>query len=69
MGIVVDLERHDPIADHVGMIDPGRAFLLVGGVGIALEPGVGVPGHVPGVGDPGRGLGVERRRLSARTGL
>ena len=61
--VVVDLERHDPVADHVGMIDPGRAFLLIGGVGITFELGVGVAGHVPGVGDTRGGLGVKRRRL------
>ena len=66
VGVVVDLERHDPVADHVGVVDPGRAFLLIGGVGVALQPGVGVAGHVPGVGDPGRGLGVERRPTARR---
>ena len=25
VGVVVDLERHDPVADHVGVVDPGRA--------------------------------------------
>ena len=63
VGVVVDLERHDPVADHGGVVDPGRAFLLIGGVGVALQAGVGVAGHVPGVGDPGGGPGVERGRL------
>ena len=66
VGVVVDLEGHDPVADHVGVVNPGRSFLLIGGVGVALELGVGVAGHVPGVGDPGGGPGVERRRPSRR---
>ena len=62
VGVVVDLEGHDAIADHVGMIHPRRSFLLIGGVGVAFQSGVGVSRHVPGVGDARGGLGVEPRR-------
>ncbi len=61
--VVVNLERHHPVADHVSMVDPGGAFLLIGGVGISLQPGVGVARHMPGVCDPGRGLGVKGGRF------
>ena len=61
--VVVNLERHHPVADHVSMVDAGRAFLLIGGVGISLQPRVGVARHVPGVRDPGRGLGVKCGRF------
>ena len=26
MGVVVDLERHDPVAEHIGVVDAGRGL-------------------------------------------
>ena len=34
---IVDLIRHDLVADLVGVIDPGRGLLLPDGVGVALQ--------------------------------
>ncbi len=51
------------------MIDPGRPFLLVCGVGVAVQFGVGVAGHVPGVRDPRGRRGVEAGRLLGPGGL
>ena len=69
VGIVVDLERHDPIAEHVGVVDAGGCLLLIGGVGVALQAGVGMAGHVPGVGDARRGGAESAADFSARIGL
>ena len=37
VGIVMDLVGHDPIADHVRVIDARRGFLLPSRIGIAIE--------------------------------
>lgn len=59
VGVVVNLSGEDAVAEHVGVIDAGGGFLLPDGVGIAVEFGIGMSGHVPHVGNAGRGLAVE----------
>ena len=57
----MNFERHKLGAAHGGMIHTGGAFLLEGGIGVAFESGVGVAGHVPGMGDAGGCGGVQPR--------
>ena len=52
MRIVVDLVGHHAISNHVGMVDPRRGFLLPSCIGIAMQSGVSMAGHVPHVSDP-----------------
>ena len=69
VGEIVDLVGHDPVADEMGVIDPGRGLLLPGGVGVALQLRIGVAGHVPHVGDAGGGGAALRRRLQGERGI
>ena len=56
MSVVVNLVGHDAIPRHVGVVGAGGGFLAPCGVMVALKLGVDVAGHMPHVGDAGRGL-------------
>ena len=51
VGVVVDLVGKDAGFEHPAVVDPGGGLLVPGGVLVAFEIRVGVPGHVPHVGD------------------
>ena len=56
VGEVVDAIGHYAIAHHVGVVHAGAGFLLPSGVVVAFEAREDVAGHVPHMGDAGRGL-------------
>ena len=53
---VVDLVWQHAISHHVGVVDPGRGFLLKAGILVPFQSRINVPGHVPHVGDSRGGL-------------
>ena len=53
MRVVMDLVGHYAVMDHVGVVNAGGSFLLPCRVGITVERGICVAGHVPHVGDAG----------------
>ena len=60
--VVVNLVGQHAVANHVGMVHAGRGFLLPGGVGVAVQVGEDVAGHVPHVGDAGSRLPAQPAR-------
>ena len=69
MGKIMDAIRHHTVAHHVGMIHAGTGFLLPRGIVVPLEAGENVAGHVPHVGDAGRGLTALADRWQGPLGI
>jgi len=55
VSVVVDLVRNEEVFRHMGVVDAGGGLLLPSCVGVAVELGVDVAGHMPHMGDGGGG--------------
>ena len=63
VSIVVDLVRHDLIANHMRVIDTCRRFLLPGSVSITMQATVSMTRHVPHVSNARCALAAFRCRI------
>ena len=69
VGEIMDAIGHHAVAHHVGVIHTRAGFLLPSGIMVAFEAGKNMAGHVPHVGDAGRGLAALVDRWKGPLGI